>query len=253
MRNMTATRLKGVMVKLALGGVMLLLLSPLYMYFSYDAESLIKKYPHIQESKNSVSFKILPERPKEWVRLKEISKYARWAIVLSEDWGFYQHQGIDVEQIRAALNEMVDGSRFRGASTITQQMVKNVYLSEDRTLWRKVHEIILAQKVEMVLSKERILEIYLNCIEYGPGIYGISEAARHYFKKRASELTPVEGAYLAMLLPSPKRYYVSFKNRRLTKFARSRINAILAKMRMAKVISRPQYEILRIKKLSFER
>lgn len=223
------------------------------MYFSHDVERLNKEYPHSQIINDEISFDIKAGKPAGWSSLKEISKFAKWAIVLSEDWSFFQHEGIDVEQIKVALNEMVSEKRFRGASTITQQMVKNVYLTEERSLWRKVHEMILAQKVEKVLSKNRILEVYLNCIEFGPGIYGIRKASYHYFSKHPSALDPKESAFLAMLLPSPKRYYISYKNKKLTKFAKTRINAILAKMRMGKVISPQEYEALKVARLRWEK
>jgi monofunctional biosynthetic peptidoglycan transglycosylase len=106
--------------------------------------------------------------------------------------------------------------------------------------------------VEKELSKKRILEIYLNCIEYGPGLFGIREASQHYFKKAPSDLTAKESAFLAMLLPSPKKYYVSFKKRELTKFAKSRIQAILKKMKMGKVISQEQLESELATPLSWE-
>lgn len=222
------------------------------MYFSRDVIELVKAYPHAHLTQDSISFEIKPGKPKNWVTLNQISKYGKWAIILTEDWGFYQHEGIDVEQIKVALSEMVEGSRFRGASTITQQMVKNVYLTEERTPWRKLHEMILAQKVERVLSKRRILEIYLNVIEFGPGIHGIRSASYHYFKKHPSGLNPKEAAYLAMMLPSPVRYYSSYKEKRLTKFARERINAILGKMRMGKVITPEEYEVQKNSKLMWE-
>ncbi len=224
--------------------ILLILFSPLYMYFSYDVAELNQNYPHnVREGEEDVEYIIKPSRPKNWAKLKEISTYAKWAIIFSEDWSFYQHEGIDVEQMKVALSEMVEDKRFRGASTITQQMVKNVYLSQSRTLWRKVHEIILAQKVEKALSKARILEVYLNCIEFGPKIYGIKKASYYYFKKHPSALNPKEAAFLAMLLPSPKRYSVSFRQKRLTTFARSRVKSILKKMRMGKVITPDQYQI----------
>ncbi len=224
------------------------------MYFSHDVSALNREYPHVvRSSVESIEFEMREGKPKEWVSLPEISKYAKWAIVFSEDWAFYQHEGLDIEQIKVALSEMVEDRRFRGASTITQQMVKNVFLSEDRTLWRKLHEMILSQKVEKVLSKDKILEAYLNCIEYGPGIYGIRAASYHYFKKHPSALGPREGAFLAMLLPSPKRYYMSFKNKHLTPFARTRVNTILKKLRMGKVISPGQYQIEINRRFSWER
>lgn len=236
---MALSRYKPLAIKLAAFGIFLILLSPLYMYFSHDVYELRAGYPQSHK--------------KDWASLKQISKYGIWAIVLSEDWGFYQHEGIDINQIKVALGEMVEGDRFRGASTITQQMVKNVYLTEDRTLWRKLHEIILAQKVEKVLHKNRILEIYLNVIEFGPEIFGIKKASYHYFKKHPSELNPREAAFLAMLLPSPKRYYTSFKKKKLTPFASDRVDDILVKMRMGKILTPAEYQMWKSYKFTWER
>ena len=225
----------------------------LVMNFSHDVEVLKTQYPHLKILKNElIEIEIKPNRPASWVKLRDISKYAKGAIVLSEDWGFYDHEGVDLEQMRVALSEMADGSRYRGASTITQQMVKNIFLSGYFTLWRKIHEIVLVRKVEQKLSKDKILEIYLNCIEYGPGLYGIKAAAKHYFKKTPGSLGPKESAFLAMLLPSPKKYYVSFKRKHLTKFAKSRIAAILKKMRMGKIITPEEYEAQLTLPLSWE-
>lgn len=242
---MALSRYKALTLKIIGIGVSLILICLLYMYFSHDVIELKTLYPQNHELKK--------ERPKNWVSLNEISKFGVGAIVLSEDWGFYQHTGFDLNQIQVAFQEMLDGIRFRGASTISQQMVKNVYLTEDRTLWRKIHETILTHKVESVLTKNRILEIYLNVIEFGPGIIGIKEASRHYFKKKPSALLPKEAAFLAMMLPSPIRYYVSFKNRKLTAFASERIDAILVKMRMGKLITPAEYQELKFTKLSWEK
>lgn len=251
---MTPSRYKSLAFRLLYVGIMILFLTPLYMYFSFDVARLNHKYPHVIDAKSLVpEFELRDRKPKGWVHLKEISTYGKWAIVLSEDWGFYQHEGIDVKQMKEALNEMVEVKRFRGASTITQQMVKNVFLSEDRTIWRKIHEIILAQKVERVLSKAKILETYLNVIEFGPGIFGIRNASYHYFKKHPGSLNPKEAAFLAMLLPSPRRYYVSYKAKKLTPFAKARIEAILVKLRMGKVISPEQYQMQRVSRLSWEK
>ncbi len=251
---MTPARYKSLALRLLYVGILIVFLTPLYMYFSYDVARLNHKYPHVIDSQSPVpEFELKEGKPKNWVHLKEISTYGKWAIVLSEDWGFYQHEGIDVKQMKEAFNEMVEVKRFRGASTITQQMVKNVFLSEDRTIWRKIHEIILAQKVERVLNKGKILETYLNVIEFGPGIYGIRNASYHYFKKHPGSLNPKEAAFLAMLLPSPRRYYVSYKSRKLTKFASARIDAILIKMRMGKVLSPEQYQVQRVSRLSWEK
>lgn len=251
---MISARLKINLTRLIFGGVLILLFLPLIMYFSHDVEQLNRYYPNkVIQNDLSIHYEIKSERPKDWVDLKAISPFVQWAIILSEDWSFYHHGGIDVQQIETAFREMFTLAKFRGASTITQQMIKNVYLSEKRTIWRKVHELILAQKVEKVLSKKKILEIYLNCIEYGPGIYGIRNASNHYFKKHPSEVSPREAAFLAMLLPSPKRYYVSFKRKKLTFFARARINTILKKMKMAKIISNDEFLRQKRLKLSWEK
>lgn len=250
---MKAPQLKTIGFSVLYVSIVVLFLCPLFMYFSHDVEVLKTQYPHIVEKKDEFpEYEIKKKRPNYWVKLNEISKYGKWAIVISEDWGFYQHNGIDLNQIKVALNEMVEDQKFRGASTITQQMVKNIFLYQERTLWRKLHEIILTQKVERVLSKSLILEMYLNCIEFGPGIYGIKKASYHYFKKHPGRLNPKEAAFLAMLLPSPKRYYQSFRKKKLTPFARERVNTILMKMRMAKIISYEQYEYEKSIPLSFE-
>jgi monofunctional biosynthetic peptidoglycan transglycosylase len=233
---------------------LLIFFSPVYMYFSHDVGELEKMYPtNLQESSEDPEYVLKKAKPSNWVNLNQISSYGKWAIILSEDWSFYNHEGIDIEQMKTAINEMMSASRFRGASTITQQMVKNVFLSESRTIWRKFHEIILAQKVEKVLTKQRILEVYLNVIEYGPSVYGIKKASWYYFKKSPSQLTPREASFLAMLLPSPKKYHVSFRKKSLTKFARKRIKAILTKMRMAKILTPDQYNYEVNSRMSWER
>lgn len=216
------------------------------MYYSHDVAILKTSYPHRPD------FEMKSTMPENWVKLGDISKFGKWAIVISEDWGFYQHQGVDLNQVKIALTEMWEENKFRGASTISQQMVKNIFLSSDRTLWRKLHEVLLTMKVESELTKDRILEIYLNCIEFGPGIYGIKEASHHYFQKHPRELNAKEGAFLAMLLPSPKRYYISFKKKELTPFARERVNTILMKLRMAKILTLDELETQKETSLSWE-
>ncbi len=215
---------------------------PFVMYFSHDGNELSVQYPHRSSDSDDAEIVFKKSKPKYWAQLSAISRYTQSAIVLSEDWSFYDHDGFDSEQMKVAFEEAASGGRMRGASTITQQMVKNVWLTDDRTLWRKVNELILAYKVDKVLTKKKILEIYLNVIEFGPRIYGITRASFHYFKKPPSALTPRESAFIAMLLPSPKRYYVSFRKKKLTKFARKRIDQILAKMRMGKSITPEQYQ-----------
>ena len=226
---------------------------PFAVYYSHDVEKLITQYPEFKLNKNEVErYYIVKNKPRYWVRLNEISAYGKWAIILSEDWAFYQHKGIDIEQLKIAVSDGLKEGKLRGASTITQQMVKNVYLDGSRSFFRKFKELIITYKVEKFLNKQRILEIYLNSIEFGPGIWGIRHASYHYFKKHPSQLNPREASFLAMLLPSPKRYYESFRRKSLTKFARVRVNATLTKLKMAKVISQDEYVFYRQFKMSWE-
>jgi hypothetical protein len=130
------------------------------------------------------------------------------ALLISEDAGFYGHPGVDVAEIPAAWAANLErGSFARGASTITQQLVKNLFLSGEKTLTRKLEEAALALMVDAALTKPRILEIYVNVIEWGPGLYGLVPAARHYFGKTPQQLTPKEIAFLVCLIPSPVRYH----------------------------------------------
>ena len=144
-------------------------------------------------------------RNQHWVPLSRISPWLREAVVNSEDARFFEHDGIDVEQTKIALTTAMEDGRFRrGASTITQQLAKNLWLGEERTLWRKLREAILARRLEK-LGKRRILEIYLNVVEWGDGIYGADAAARVWFGKSAAEVMPEEAAILAAMLPAPRK------------------------------------------------
>ncbi len=125
----------------------------------------------------------------------------------AEDASFFTHEGFDWEGIKdAALYDLEKGEMKRGGSTITQQLAKNLYLSSERSMFRKFHEALITRELEHRLTKERILEIYLNVAEWGHGVYGAEAAARHHFKKPAKDLTEDEAAWLAAILPSPRRY-----------------------------------------------
>ena len=153
-----------------------------------------------QESRTS-------ERHWMWVPLARISPYLRQAVVAAEDASFFTHEGFDWEGIKdAALYNLEAGELKRGGSTITQQLAKNLYLSSERSLLRKAREMLITRSLEQHLTKERILELYLNIAEWGHGVYGAEAAARHHFKKSARHLTSDEAAWLAAILPSPRRY-----------------------------------------------
>lgn len=181
-------------------------------------------------------------RPDQWVELKDISKRLTGAIISSEDGWFYRHHGYDVEAMKKAFAKSLKSlKKIHGGSTITQQLAKNLYLTKDRTYARKMWELYFTILLEENLTKNKILETYLNVIEYGEGIYGISSAAQFYFQKRPKELNARESAFLAMLLPSPKRYSQSFKKRVLTSYASRTIQTILLKMNQGGYIGPEEY------------
>lgn len=148
-----------------------------------------------------------PFRPRQtWIPAERIPPVLVQAVLLSEDANFFGHEGIDWEALRDAAEHDLKVGRFaRGASTLTQQLAKNLWLGTERTLWRKVKEAVLAAKLERTLSKKRILALYLNVVEMDDGVFGIEAGARHRFGTSAAALTPAQAAVLASLLPAPRR------------------------------------------------
>lgn len=142
-----------------------------------------------------------------WRPMEQISPYLAQAVLLAEDDTFYKHSGFDWDSFRQAMKKNWKDKAFtRGASTITQQLVKNLYLTPSKNPWRKLREWIITYQTEQTLTKKRILDLYLNIAEWGPGIYGAEAASRHYFGKSSSALTPHQAAFLASILPNPKFY-----------------------------------------------
>jgi monofunctional biosynthetic peptidoglycan transglycosylase len=173
-----------------------------------------------------------------YVKISAISKDARNAVVVSEDGAFYTHHGFDWDEMHKSFEtDMEKGEFSRGGSTITQQLAKNVYLSNEKSLIRKVREALITVQLEDELSKDEILEKYLNVVEFGPNLYGIGPAAQYYFKKSPAQLTPAEGAWLAFLLPNPKKYSVSFRSHQLTRFARRQVSEIVDRLYRFKKIT----------------
>jgi monofunctional glycosyltransferase len=188
----------------------------------------------------------------EWVPYSGISDHLKRAVIASEDGAFSSHDGVDWEAVekawqrntkaeeQAARREAARAQSARpnarppkivGGSTITQQLAKNILLSGERTLLRKGQEFVLTFALEKMLSKERILEIYLNSVEWGEGIFGAEAAARHYYRKSAAHLTPYEAARLAVMLPRPK-YFEKVPN---SGYLASRASTIAARMRDAQL------------------
>jgi monofunctional biosynthetic peptidoglycan transglycosylase len=173
-----------------------------------------------------------------WAPISTLPDIVIRAVVIAEDDTFFGHEGVNYRAVWDALRHDVQKRRFsRGGSTITQQMIKNVLLTKEKTISRKIREFVLARRAEDILTKRRILEIYLNEVEWGENIYGIEAASRYYFDKNATELTAEEAALLAGMLPNP-RYYNPFK--RMDK-ARHRQEQVLFNMQQAKILTQEEY------------
>jgi monofunctional biosynthetic peptidoglycan transglycosylase len=146
-----------------------------------------------------------PRRVQRWASYPRISANLKRAVIVTEDSAFWQHTGLDYQQIKESMEVNLERMEFaRGASTITQQLAKNLYLSPSKNPVRKLRELLIARRLETELSKQRILEIYLNVIEWGDGIYGADAAARSYFGKSASALSADEAALLAAAIANPR-------------------------------------------------
>ena len=143
----------------------------------------------------------------QWVSYERISPHLKRAIIAAEDGKFLQHEGFDFEAIQQAYEKNMEKGKFvRGGSTISQQLAKNLFLSGNKTPWRKIEEAIITLMLENVMSKRRILEIYLNKIEWGNGVFGAEAASRHYYGVSASALTAKQAARLAAMVPNPRFY-----------------------------------------------
>ncbi len=140
-----------------------------------------------------------------FVPLSQISPALQHAVIAAEDARFYQHHGFDWHAIQLAAENDMEGGRTRGGSTITQQLVKNLFFGTNRSILRKGAEFALVPVAELVLGKRRILEIYLNVVEWGPGVYGAEPASRYYYRTGARELGREQAARLAAILPAPRR------------------------------------------------
>lgn len=142
-----------------------------------------------------------------WRPLSKISPFVIKAVVIAEDDKFYSHEGFDFEAMKEAMEKNIKAKKFKaGGSTISQQLAKNLYLTPEKTIFRKLKEMAITWKIERTLSKRRILEIYLNVVEWGDGVFGIEAAAQRHFGKSAVDLTADEAARLAAVLPNPRRF-----------------------------------------------
>ncbi|NWF52251.1 MAG: monofunctional biosynthetic peptidoglycan transglycosylase [Nitrospirae bacterium] len=212
--------------------------SPFRFFFSISAVLIILylvMFPDVSRLKNENPKKtaLMKYREKEWqkrgrkyhikqvwIPLSRISPYLVKSVLIGEDDKFWRHEGFDYEALKKAIEKDIKAKKFKfGGSTISQQLAKNLYLSPSKNPIRKLREAIITWKMESVLSKKRILELYLNVAEWGEGIFGIEAAARHYYRKPASELNPVESSRLVAVLPNPIRFNPLRESRFVTKRA----------------------------------
>lgn len=191
-----------------------LLILPLLLYFLFVPDlSKLKKGNPTKTALMEYREKEWKEEGKKvrmnqiWVPLSNISPYLLKAVLIGEDDKFWIHEGFDYEAIQKAIEKDIKAGRFKfGGSTISQQLARNLYLSLAKNPLRKMREAIITWRMERVLSKRRILELYLNVVEWGDGIFGVEAASKYYYGKSSSELTPQEAARLAAVLPNPRKY-----------------------------------------------
>lgn len=176
-----------------------------------DVRALARKNPGLtgvmrQREEEAALKKQKPRRLQSWMPIGRISRHLIHAVVMAEDPKFFGHEGVDWEALKESVETNLKRRSFvRGGSTITQQLAKNVFFSTRKSITRKLRELIVAHWLEEDLSKKRILEIYLNVIEWGDGVFGCEAAARRYYGKPAADLNESEAAGLAAMIPSPRR------------------------------------------------
>jgi hypothetical protein len=179
----------------------------------------------------------------DFIALRDVPPLFVRTLLLSEDAGFFGHRGIDLRELPAALlTNWLRGGAARGASTLTQQLAKNLFLSRDKQVGRKLQELAITFLLESALGKNRILEIYLNIIEWGPDLRGLRPAARHYFAREPQTLTPAQMAFLVAIIPGPIKYQSSFAHGTPGPGLSSLIDALLAKLRSVHAIGEEEYQ-----------
>lgn len=208
-----------------LAGLLLLCLVALQLFFALRIGLMAVVDPDSTSFQRSEAWRLLAQPgthdwSHQWVPYDQLGTAIKRAVIASEDAGFTEHSGVEWDAIEQAWekNQRAEaraekaparsGARPRvvGGSTITQQLAKNLFLSGERTVLRKAQELVITMMLETLLSKQRILEIYLNNVEWGEGVFGAQAAARHYFRKNAAQLSNFEAARLAVMLPAPKRF-----------------------------------------------
>jgi len=206
--------------------------------------------PKGRKAAGSLEVRVGPGSP-DWTGLEQVSGYLRDAVISAEDDGFYEHEGFDFEAMRhAAAENLKSGRVVRGGSTITQQLAKNLFLSPSRSYIRKLQEAAFAAFLERRYTKDELLERYINVVEWGPEVYGIKAAARYYFGAKPSALGLKQSVFLAVLLPSPKRYSV-WARKGPSEYAQRRMDVVLDLMRRHRVITPEEEQAARAAPLGF--
>lgn len=186
--------------------------------------------------------KVCPQE-KNYVKLPDVSQKFIDALIVSEDASFWQHNGFDWFELKESLKtNVLSGGYKRGASTISQQLIKNSFLTPEKSISRKLKEFFLTREMESKFSKEFILEKYLNIVEFGPDLYGLDEASRYYFFKAPNQLNVLESGYLVHLLPNPKTYSTTFEKGELTDFSKRMVLLIAKRLHYYKKITDEEYE-----------
>lgn len=208
---------------------------------------MISQFPTDKEIKGCLTTKLyaveLCPTSKNYVPLRQVSENLIKALILTEDSSFYQHHGFDFQEMENSFKANLEKKKFaRGGSTISQQLAKNLFLSKDKTIQRKILEALITMRMEKVLSKKEILEKYVNVVQFGKDLYGVKAASAFYFKKMPSELSINEAAFLVFLLPSPEKYSRSYFKGTLTPFARQRMKTIIERLFTYERISKEQFE-----------
>lgn len=197
----------------------------------------IKFNPHSTSFMDARLSELQKENPKarlkqRWIAYHQISNNLKRAVIASEDSKFLQHNGFDWDGIKHAMEKNIKKRRLAaGGSTITQQLAKNLFLSSNKTLMRKLDEVVITVMLENMMSKQRIFEIYLNVIEWGHDVFGAQAAAQHYYQQSARALTTKQAAKLAVMIPRP-RYY---DKHRYTRYLNHRTATISARLKLVKV------------------
>ena len=215
-------------------------------YFIYRLPDLEKmSFSQLENVARQSVLKKLNNKKKlyKWIPIKNINRDCIYTVVFAEDSTFYTHNGFNYDAIINAFAENFRQKRLAyGASTISQQVAKNLFLTSEKSFSRKIQEIFLTRDLEQYFTKNQIIEIYLNIAEFGPDIFGINAAAHYYLGKSPQDINAGEGAMLALMLPSPiKNHYSIYKNKNLSQKKKRKIKRILKEMLINEFISQDQY------------